>query len=81
MNFGDEVGVSSQSTDRGSVELAIEVVTAERACSQAKHRNRYLQELVCKASEALDRVSQFSWRSNAEVNKQEVCKYEEVKWR
>jgi hypothetical protein len=55
VNSGDE-----ESADRGSMELAMEVVTAERACSQAKRRNRYLQGLVCEASEALDRVLQCS---------------------
>lgn len=72
VNLGDEVGMCSH--DRGSMELAMEVVTAERACLQAKHRNRYLQGLVCEASEALDRVPQCSWCSNVEVDEQEVCK-------
>ena len=74
VNFGNEVGVGSQSTDLGSMELAMEV-TAELACSQAKRRNQYLQELVCTASEALDRATQCSWRSKVEVevDEQEVC--------
>lgn len=69
MNLGDEVGVGSQSADRGPMELAMEVVTAERACSQAKRRNRYLQGLVYEAFEALDRVPRCSWRSNVEVER------------
>ena len=73
VNLGDEVGVGSQSADRGSMELAMEVVTAERACSQAKRRDLYLQGLVCEASEVLDRVPQYSWRFNVEVDEQEVC--------
>lgn len=59
-NLGDEVGVGSQSADRGSMELAMEVMTAECGCSQAKGRNLYLEGLVCEASEALDRVPQCS---------------------
>ncbi len=39
-NLGDEVGVGSQSADRGSMELAMEVMTAERGCSQAKARGQ-----------------------------------------
>lgn len=62
MNLDEEVGLSSQSADRGSMELAMEVVTAKRACSQAKRRNLCLQGLVCEASVALDRVPQCSWR-------------------
>ena len=73
VNVSDEVDVGSQSADRGSMELAMEVVTAERACSQANRRNRYLRGLVCEVSEALDRVPQCSWRSNVEVDEQEVC--------
>lgn len=73
VNLGDEVGVGPQSADRGSMELGMEVVTAERACSQAKRRNLYLQGLVYEASEVLDRVPQCSWRSNVEVDEQEVC--------
>lgn len=72
VKLGDEVGVGSQSADRGSMELAMEEVTAERACSQAKRRNLYLQGLVYEASEALDRVTQCSCRSNVEVDEQEV---------
>lgn len=72
VNLGDEVGVGSH--DSGSMELEMEVVTAERACSQAKHRNHYLQRLVCETSEALDRVSQCSRYSNVEVDAQEVYK-------
>ena len=67
MNLGDEVGVGSPSADRGSMELAVEVVTAERACSQAKGRDRYAQGLVY-AAEALDRVPWCSWRSSVEVD-------------
>jgi hypothetical protein len=44
VNVGDEVG--SPSAERGSMELAMEVMTAERACSQAKRRNRDLQGRV-----------------------------------
>ena len=57
VNSDDEVDVGSRSADRGSMELAIEV---ERAYSQAKRRNLYLQGLVCEACEALDRVPQRS---------------------
>lgn len=60
VNLGDEMDVSCQSAERGSMELAMEVKTAERACSQAKRRNIYLQELVYEASEDLDGVSQCS---------------------
>lgn len=76
MKWGDEVGVGFQSADRGSVELAMEGVTAGRACSQAKRRRRYLQGLVCEASEAWDRVPQCSSRLNVEVevDGQEVWK-------
>ena len=38
VNLGDEVGMCSH--DRGSMELAMEVMTAERGCSQAKARGQ-----------------------------------------
>jgi hypothetical protein len=56
VSLGDEMGVGSQNANRGLMELAMEVMIAERACSQAKCWNRYLQGLVYEASEALDRV-------------------------
>lgn len=71
VSLGDVVGVGSQSADRGSMGLVMEVVTAERACSQAKRRNLYLQGLVYKAFEGLDRVPLCSWRSKVEVDEQE----------
>lgn len=69
VNLGNEVGVGSQSADHGSMELATEV-TAERACSQVNRRSRYLQELACKAFEALDRAPQCPLRSSVEVDEQ-----------
>lgn len=60
VDLGDEAGVSSQSADNGWMELAMEVATAERACSQAKRRYLYLQGLICEASEVLDRGPQCS---------------------
>lgn len=45
MNLDEEVGLSSQSADRGSMELAMEVVTAKRACSQQS-----VEIYVCKGS-------------------------------
>ena len=77
VNSGDGVDVGSQSADRGSMESAMEVVTAKRACSQAKRRNLHLQGLVYEASEALDRVAQCSWQSNMEVDEQKYVKYKE----
>ena len=63
VKLSDEVDVGSQSADRGSMELAMEVLTAERTYSRAKRRDRYLKGLVCEASEALERIPQRSWRS------------------
>ncbi len=39
VNLGDKVSVGSQSADRGPMESAMEVVTAERARSKVKRRN------------------------------------------
>lgn len=44
VNLGDEVGVGYQSAERVLMELAMEVVTTERACLQAKRRKRGLVE-------------------------------------
>ena len=60
VNSDDEAGMGSRSADRGSMELAIEVVTTERTYSQVKRRNLRLQGLVCEACEVVDRAPQCS---------------------
>ncbi len=79
MNLSNEatdkvaVSVSSQSADRVWMELAVEAMPVERACSQAKDPSRYLQEPVYEADEALEIIfPHCSWRPNMEVNQQAV---------
>ena len=57
VQLGNEVIVGSQSADLGYMELAMELVTAERVCSLANRRNLDLQGLLHEGSEASDSVS------------------------
>lgn len=52
-SLDDEVGAGSRSAGRGLLELAMEVVTAERTCLWAERLHQSLQEFVYKTSAAL----------------------------